>query len=97
MNIKPFKDEIREYNEIEFINVLLKVPYKIKRIADIIMRTIPYPIVLTFENENKIRIFTGHQSTNLSDSSKNTIDEFIFTDWIDLNNLDDNDQRLFKS
>lgn len=90
-NIKPYKDEIKEYNEVEFITVKLKSPKKTKRIAKIIMRTIPYPMVLTFENSNKIRLFTGHLRTNLADSSKNTIDEFIFTGWIDLDNLDETD------
>ena len=53
INIKPYNDGIREYNEIEFITVKLKSPNKTKRIAEIIMRTIPYPIVLTFLNEMK--------------------------------------------
>lgn len=97
INIKPFKDDIREYEEIEFISVVLKKPYKTKRIADIIMRTIPYPTVLTFEFENKIRIFTGHQRINLVDTSKNTIDEHIFTDWINLDNLDEIDQKFFRN
>ena len=64
--------------------------------ADIIMRTIPYPMVLSFENSNEIRLFTGHLRINKSDSSKNTIDEFIYTDWIDLDNLDNNDIALFE-
>jgi phosphopantetheine adenylyltransferase len=41
------------------------------------MRAIPYPMVLVFENNNKIQIFTAHQRINLADSSKNTIEEFI--------------------
>jgi hypothetical protein len=96
INIKKFKDEKLEYDEIEFINVYLKAPNKLKRLADIIMRTIPYPMILTFEYENQIRLFTGHQRINLADSSKNTIDEYIFTDWINLDNLDESDQKLFE-
>lgn len=96
INIKKFKDEKLEYDEIEFINVYLKAPNKLKRLADIIMRTIPYPMVLIFEYGSEIRIFTGHQRTSLADSSKNTIDEYIFTDWINLDNLDEPDQKLFE-
>lgn len=96
INIKKFKDEKLEYDEIEFINVYLKAPNKLKRLADIIMRTIPYPMVLSFEYGSEIRIFTGHQRINLADSSKNTIEEYIYTDWIDLNNLDECDKALFE-
>jgi len=96
INIKKFRDEKFEYDEIEFINVYLKSPYKLKRLADIIMRTIPYPMVLSFEYGSEIRIFTGHQRISLADSSKNTIEEYIYTDWIDLNNLDEFDKELFE-
>lgn len=96
INIKKFQDENWEYDELEFINVYLKAPYKLRRLADIIMRTIPYPMVLSFQYEDEIRIFTGHQRINLADSSKNTIEEYIFTDWIDLNNLDECDKKLFE-
>lgn len=95
--IKPFKDGIREYNEVEFITVKLNLSNKTKRIAEIIMRAIPYPMVLVFENENKIQFFTAHQRINLADSSKNTVEEFIFTDWIYLDNLDEQDKKLFES
>ncbi|GAB4310766.1 MAG: hypothetical protein Kow0019_08890 [Methanobacteriaceae archaeon] len=96
INIKKFKDEKREYDEIEFINVYLKAPKKLKRLADIIMRTIPYPMVLSFEYDSEIKIFTGHQRINLADSSKNTIEEYIYTDWIDLNYLEECDKALFE-
>lgn len=96
INIKSYKDENKEYTEIEFITIKLRSHGKTKRIAEIIMRTIPYPMILTFENSNEIRLFTGHLRINQADTNKNTIDEFIFTDWIDLDNLDENDIALFE-
>lgn len=96
INIKSFKDDIREYNEVEFLTVQIKIPDKTNRLAEIIMRSIPYPMVLIFEIGNKIQIFVAHQRINLADGSKNTIEEFIFTDWIDLNNLDEADKALFE-
>lgn len=96
INIKSYEDDNKEYTEIEFITIKLRSPVKTKRIAEIIMRTIPYPMILTFENSNEIRLFTGHLRINPADTSKNIIDEFIFTDWIDLDNLDENDIALFE-
>jgi len=97
INIKPYKDDLREFSEIEFITVKLKNPDKTNHIAEIIMRTIPYPMVLCFEKSSEICIFTGDYRINQADSSKNTIDEFIFTNWIDLDNLDEDDIALFES
>lgn len=89
INIPAYKDEIREYPEIEVIEVILNKEYGLNRIAEIIMRTIPYPMLLIFKLEDKIRFYMAHQRTSQSDSSKNTIEEFISTDWLS------NDSALF--
>lgn len=83
INISAYKDEVREYPEVEVIEVLLHKDYKLKRIAEIIMRTIPYPMVLIFRLEGKVKFYVAHQRINQSDSSKNTIEEFISTDWLE--------------
>mgnify|MGYP000892800684 FL=1 len=83
INISAYKDEVREYPEVEVIEVLLHKDYKLNRIAEIIMRTIPYPMVLIFRLECKVKFYVAHQRTNQSDSSKNTIEEFIATDWLE--------------
>ena len=89
INIPAYKDEVREYPEIEVIEVTVNKEYKLNRIAEIMMRTIPYPMLLIFKLEDKIRFYMAHQRTNQSDSSKNTIEEFISTDWLS------NDSALF--
>lgn len=83
INISAYKDEVREYPEVEVIEVLLHKDYKLKRIAEIIMRTIPYHMVLIFRLEGKVKFYVAHQRINQSDSSKNTIEEFISTDWLE--------------
>lgn len=94
INIKTYSDEIREYNEIEVVEVILNSDKKIKRIAEIIMRTIPYPMLLIFVLDDKVQLWVAHQRINLSDRSKNTIEEFIFTVWFDMNDLSELDKVL---
>ena len=74
---------MRDYPEIEVIEVLIHKDYKLKRIAEIIMRTIPYPMLLIFKLEDKRQFYVAHQRINQSDSSKNTIEEFIATDCLE--------------
>ena len=51
--------------------------------ADIIMRAIPYPMLLIFKLVEEIQLYVAHQRASQSDSSKNTIEEFIATDWLE--------------
>lgn len=81
-NIQPYKDETREYVEIEFIELELNEDKNINRMAEIIMRTIPYPMVLIFRLKENLKFFVAHQRNNLNDSSKNTLEEIISTDWL---------------
>ncbi len=83
INIPAYKDEMRDYPEIEVIEVLVHKDYKLKRIAEIIMRTIPYPMLLIFKLEDKRQFYVAHQRVSQSDSSRNTIEEFIATDWLE--------------
>ncbi|MDD3162259.1 MAG: DUF4391 domain-containing protein [Bacteroidales bacterium] len=82
INVQPFKDDIRDYPEIEVIEVVLTTEKGLKRIAEIVMRTIPYPMLLIFRLEDRLQFWVAHQRTNLNDSSKNTIDEMICSDWV---------------
>ncbi len=83
INIPAYKDEMRDYPEIEVIEVLVHKDYKLKRIAEIIMRTIPYPMLLVFKWEDEKQLYVAHQRVSQSDSSRNTIEEFISTDWLE--------------
>lgn len=82
-NILPYNDSVRDYLEIEVIEVELIKEVKLNRIAEIIMRAIPYPMMLIFKLNDKFKIYVAHQKTNQNDSSKNTIEELINTEWLD--------------
>ena len=84
INIAPYKDDVREYTLINFFDIAVQTDNKIKRIAEIVMKSIPYPSVITFVCGDKKQIWTAHQRTNLNDSAKNTLEEFVFTKWLDI-------------
>lgn len=96
INIQPYKDEEHDYPELEVLEVTLAVNTKVKRIAEIIMRAIPYPMVLVFRLDDKFQLWAAHQRISQADSTKNTIDEFINTDWIDFENQTEWDSDFLK-
>lgn len=95
INIQPYRSDERDYLEIEIMEVQLNDDSKIKRIAEIIMRAIPYPILLVLVKESQIQLVTGDMRKNLSDSSKVTVEDFSFTGWIDLDSEDNFRDNLF--
>ena len=96
IGINQYNDDTKEYLEVEIINIVLKEDKKLARIADIVMRIMPYPIVLVFEFKGKIQLFVSHQSESLVDSSKITLDDVISTNWIVFDEMDEIDGILFK-
>ena len=95
INILPYKDDKRDYLEIEIIEVQLNEISKVNRIAEIIMRAIPYPILLVLIDDEKLKLAVGDMRKNLSDSSRVTVEDFVFTDWIDINSADVYSEKLF--
>lgn len=81
INISSYNDEEREYEEIAVIEVELNDSKKYKRIAEIIQKTIPYPLILTFTFENQFLLNLAHKRRNKGDESKNTLEEMIYSDW----------------
>lgn len=86
IHVPPYVDGIREYPEIEFLEVQLECEGKLKRLAEIIMRTIPYPMVIFFRLQDKVQLWLAHQRINQSDQNKNTLEEFVTSEWLQADN-----------
>lgn len=81
--VKPYKDATREYGEVELIEVVLTRQAGERRIAEIIMRTIPYPMLLVLQCENQAQLWAAHQRSSQNDSEKNVLEEPVCTGWMD--------------
>lgn len=100
IRISPYKTNERDYDEVQVININLKedkikkinlqeskIEKKLNKAVEIILRSIPYPIILSMQYKNYIRFFGSHIKESKSDLSKITLDEVISTKWIDSNSL----------
>lgn len=101
IRVSKYVDEIRSYDEVEVINITLKYDNvhkidigkfkeddKIDRIADIMMRFIPYPLILTIQYDNELKFYSAHIRESKADYDKIVIDgKILSTNWMDLNNL----------
>lgn len=87
INIRPYKDEERDYDEIAVFQISINDKSKVNKIGNIVQRTIPYPTIIIFTLENEIQVNVATKRINKADASKNTIEEIISTHWINIDNL----------
>ena len=80
--IQPFADEERDYPEIEVMEVVLREEKQLKRLAEIIFRSIPYPMLLFFVLGDKIQLWLGKLRKNQADSSRMTLTATEQTEWL---------------
>ena len=97
LNIKPFKNEELDYEEIALIEVSLSKELKYKKICEIIQKAIPYPLIIVLTHEDKVLINTAYKRINKVDESKNTIEEFIYSNWMHIDNLKENEVSFLNS
>lgn len=95
LNIPYYTDEAREYLEVEIVEILLRKKHKIKRIADILFRTMPHPSLMFFRYENRVNIYAAHVKIHGSDYSIFTYEEEIIqTGWMNLNKTNEQKEKL---
>lgn len=103
IRVDRYIDDVRRYEEVELVNIDLKYDNvhkisvgkfkedeKIDRIADIIMRFIPYPLILTIQYENELKFFASHIRESKADYDKIVLDgKTRSTNWMDIDNLNE--------
>lgn len=97
INLKPYRDEDREYDEIAVILVEVSRETGIQRIQDIIQLNIPYPLVLIFLSGNKLMLNVAHKRINKADESRNTVEKTVNSRWLDIDKMDLLDQQFVDS
>jgi len=81
INVFTYKDEEKDYSEIEVIEVTLKEEKSLDRIAEVIMMAIPYAMLLVFRKDDSYKFYVAQHVTSKADFSKNVLGELISSDW----------------
>ncbi len=85
IQIQSYEDEEREYPEVAVIDVALKTRRRTARIAEVMHRAIPYPLLLVFRVENCCAFSTAHKRFSQAEKDAIVAENMILTRWIDLN------------
>lgn len=87
-NILPFKDEERDYSELHLIHVTLKTPAHVKRLGEVLQRSIQYPLILVFEQAGQICIQMADKRLNRADSTRLTVETLHDSGWLNVTEPD---------
>jgi hypothetical protein len=84
ISIQAYEDNQREYHEVAILQVDLKTLNRTNRIAEIIHRAIPYPLVVVFTNKTNCTLSLAHKRFSQAEKGAIVAEKFLITDWIDL-------------
>lgn len=82
INVAKYEDTDREYLEIALLHIKIKSDTHVKRLSEVIQRSIPYPLVVVFEYDNRININLADKRVNRADASKLKVEQFFDSDWL---------------
>lgn len=97
IQIQPYQDETCEYLEIAVLEVNLKDEKKIKRLAEVIHRSIPYPLVLIFYFQNTFSLSVASKRFSQSEKETIVVDKFYTTNWLDPKEFAPEEQAFLQS
>ena len=95
--IAAYSDDQREYLELQCITVRLRSPNRAERIAEILHRAIPYPLVIQLDWNATAMLHLGEKRISLADSSKMTVERMAHTGWLDPAELKPVETAFFQS
>lgn len=81
LNIEPYRDDVREYDEIAIIQIDLTSAARAQRIAAFVNKAIPYPVMIVFSFADTIAISVADKRINQADKSKWVIEDAWITAW----------------
>lgn len=90
VQVLPYEDAEREYLEVAVVEVVLSSRRRSTRIAEMIQRAIPYPVLLVMVEENGLCVSVAHKRFSLAEKGSIVAEGFLCSPWIEppLSDLD---------
>lgn len=86
--VLPFQDAEREYLEIAIVEVMLTSRLRARRIAEMVQRAIPYPVLLILVDTQGFSVSVAHKRFSLAEKGGSVVEHFLRTPWLDSPHVD---------
>lgn len=84
MPIPPYEDGEREHTELNILHAQLRHEQRYQRLAEIMHRIIPYPLLLLFAGQTEIALTLADKRLNRADQHKVVVERVYDTGWVSL-------------
>ena len=74
IGVAEYRDETREYLEIAVLNLILRSGADASRLAELVHRAVPYPVLLVATNGSSLEISLAHKRWSQAEAGKMVID-----------------------
>ena len=74
IGVPEYRDDVREYLEIAVLSVTLRGNAKAGRLAELVHRAVPYPMVLLLNSEQTLMLSLAHKRWSQNDAGKVVLD-----------------------
>lgn len=81
--VAAYQDEEREYIEIAVLEVGLERRKNAPRLAEVVHRAIPYPVILVLADEDGASVSTAHKRFSRAEHGAVVADGVLHTPWLD--------------
>lgn len=81
--VNPYTDDERDYQEVAVVEIELRETKRAPRLAEIIHRTIPYPLLLVLVQNHGLAVSTAHKRASRAEHGAVVAEEIQTTHWID--------------
>jgi hypothetical protein len=96
--VLPYKDAEREYPEIAVLEIELAAPKGHRRIAEVIHRVIPYPLLLGFAvDPDRLALSIAPKRFSQAEQGAFVAERFFTTDWMDIAHLKEPEAAFIQS
>lgn len=75
--VSEYRDAVREYLEIVVLTVTLRPKAKVPRIAELIHRSIPYPIALVTSTDGGVELSFAHKRTSQAEKGRTVVKDIV--------------------
>ncbi len=84
IQIQPYEDNEREYLEVAVLEINFNNSKRYERVAKVIHRAIPYPLVLILSDEKNCALSLATKRFSQAEKGAIVVEEFFTTSWMNL-------------
>ena len=97
LNVNAYRDEERDYSELAVIDLALRAPNRVTRLAELVHRAIPYPFFLVVHHDQQFAVSTAHKRASKAEAGVVVAEDLRLTRWMNTDVLEAVEQAFLES